>query len=216
MYVIQNFKQKSIARKITILLAAITLSTAVATNALAAGHGGGGGGGGSLGGGGAHIGGGFGDGHVGGGLGGGGFAGGRVGGGAGGVGFAGGHIGVGSAGGRMIGDHLGGYGEAFLGNRGANDFHSPRMGGDLYDRAHDRDRDHDHDRDHHFRQRFVGFPGYYYDDYGYGVDDYAGDPPPAPAVRAPEAEPACHRTFETFNVPATGGGTREITVIGCP
>jgi hypothetical protein len=39
---------------------------------------------------------------------------------------------------------------------------------------------------------------------------------PAPAVRAPEAEPACHRTSETFNVPAAGGGTREITVIGCP
>jgi hypothetical protein len=75
----------------------------------------------------------------------------------------------------MIGDHLGGHGEAFLGNHGANDFHGPRMGGGLYDRAHDRDRDHDHDRDHHFRERFVGFPGYYYDDYGYGLDDYAGD-----------------------------------------
>jgi hypothetical protein len=196
MYLNQDLKQKSIARKTTILLAALTLSTAVATNALAAGHGGGGGGGG-----GAHIGGGFAGGHVGGRLGGGGFA---------------GHIGVGSAGGRMIGDHLGGHGEAFLGNRGANDFHSPLMGGDLYDRAHDRDRDHDHDRDHHFRQGFVGFPGYYYDDYGYGVDDYAADPPPAPTVRAPEAEPACHRTSETFNVPAAGGGTREITVIGCP
>jgi hypothetical protein len=180
MYVIQNFKQKSIGRKTTILLAALTLSTAVATNALAAGHGGGGGGGG---GGGAHIGGGFAGGDVGGGLGGGGFA---------------GHIGVGSTGGRMISDRLGGHGEAFLGKHGAND------------------RDHDHDRDHHFRQRFVGFPGYYYDDYGYGSDDYAGDPPPAPAVRAPEAEPACHRTSETFNVPAAGGGTREITVIGCP
>jgi hypothetical protein len=195
MYVIQNFKQKSIGRKTTILLAALTLSTAVATNALAAGHGGGSGGGGT------HIGGGFAGGHVGGGLGGGGFA---------------GHIGVGSAGGRMIGDRLGGHGEAFLGNHGANDFHSPRMGGGLYDRAHDRDRDHDHDRDHHFRQRFVGFPGYYYDDYGYGVDDYAGDPPPAATVQAPETEPACHRTSETFKVPATGGGTREITIIGCP
>jgi hypothetical protein len=32
---------------------------------------------------------------------------------------------------------------------------------------------------------------------------------------APEAEP-CYRTSETFNVPAAGGGTREITVIGCP
>ena len=40
--------------------------------------------------------------------------------------------------------------------------------------------------------------------------------PPAPAIRAPEAEPACHRTSETFNVPSADGGTREITVIGCP
>ena len=48
MYVIQNFKQRSIARKTAILLAALTLSTAVATNALAAGHGGGGGAGSGL------------------------------------------------------------------------------------------------------------------------------------------------------------------------
>jgi hypothetical protein len=45
------------------------------------------------------------------------------------------------------------------------------MGGGLYARDHDRG----HDRDHHFRDRFVGFPGYYYDDYGYGLGDYAGD-----------------------------------------
>jgi hypothetical protein len=57
---------------------------------------------------------------------------------------------------------------------------------------------------------------------GDGSDsDYDGAPadaypPPAPIVRGPEAEPACHRTSETFNVPAAGGGTREITVIGCP
>ena len=117
--------------------------------------------------------------------------GGGGGGGLGGGGFAG-HIGVGSAGGRMIGG---------------------RMGGDLHY------RDHDHDRDHHFRQRFIGSPGYYYDDYGYGLDDGVPTdayPPPAPAVRAPEAEPACHRTSETFNVPAADGGTREIMVIGCP
>jgi hypothetical protein len=29
-----------------------------------------------------------------------------------------------------------------------------------------------HDRHHHFHERFVGVPGYYYDDYGYGLDDY--------------------------------------------
>ena len=70
MHLLQNLKQKSVARKSMILLAAITLSAAVATNALAAGHGGGGG----LGGGG-----GFGGGHVGGGgLGGGGGFGGAT------------------------------------------------------------------------------------------------------------------------------------------
>ena len=40
MHLLQNLKQKSVARKSMILLAAITLSAAVATNALAAGHGG--------------------------------------------------------------------------------------------------------------------------------------------------------------------------------
>jgi len=56
MHLLQNLKQKSVARKSMILLAAITLSAAVATNALAAGDGGGGGLGG--GGGGGHVGGG--------------------------------------------------------------------------------------------------------------------------------------------------------------
>jgi hypothetical protein len=71
-----------------------------------------------------------------------------------------------------------------------------------------------HGREHH---RIVIFPYL-----GDGSDfDYDGAPtdaysPPAPAVQAPEAEPTCHRTSETFNVPATTGGTREITVIGCP
>jgi hypothetical protein len=92
MHLLQNLKQKSVARKSMILLAAITLSAAVATNALAAGDGGGGG----LGGGG-----GFGGGHIGGGG-----------------GFAAGHIGVGSAGGRIVGDRPGGHGDAYLGNRG--------------------------------------------------------------------------------------------------
>src|ERR1700730_6252168 len=66
MHLIQNIKQKSIARNTMILLAAITLGTAVATDALAAGHGGGGHGGGF---GGAHMGGGFCGAHMGGGLG---------------------------------------------------------------------------------------------------------------------------------------------------
>jgi hypothetical protein len=78
-------------------------------------------------------------------------------------------------GGRMGGDYPGGHGEVFLGNRGGSDFHGTRMGGDLHYRDHDHDGDYDHDRHHHFRERFVGVPGYYYDDYGYGLDDYAGD-----------------------------------------
>ena len=68
MHLIQNIKQKSILRATMILLAAITLGTAVATDALAAGHGGGGHGGGF--GGGAHMGGGFGGAHMGRGFGG--------------------------------------------------------------------------------------------------------------------------------------------------
>jgi hypothetical protein len=97
-----------------------------------------------------------------------------MGGGFGGGGFAGGHVGAGSAGGRVIAgrmgsDYSGRRGEVFLGNGGGSDFHGTRMGGDLYY------RDHDHDRHHHFRERLVGVPRYYYDDYGYGLDDFAGD-----------------------------------------
>jgi hypothetical protein len=98
MHLIQNIKQKSIARNTMILLAAITLGTAVATDALAAGHGGGGHGGGF--GGGAHMGGGFGGAHMGRGFGGahmgGGFGRGHFGGpgGAFGRGFAGQHFSV--------------------------------------------------------------------------------------------------------------------------
>jgi hypothetical protein len=71
-----------------------------------------------------------------------------------------------------------------------------------------------HGREHH-RIVIFPYPGDWSDsDYdGAPSDAY---PPPAAAVQAPEAEPACHRTSETFNVPAAGGGTREITVIGCP
>jgi hypothetical protein len=56
MHLIQKIKQKSIARNTTILLAATTLSIAVATDSLAAGRGGRGGGGFR----GGHLGGGFG------------------------------------------------------------------------------------------------------------------------------------------------------------
>jgi hypothetical protein len=71
-----------------------------------------------------------------------------------------------------------------------------------------------HGRKHH-RIVIIPYPGDGSDsDYdGAPIDAY---PLPAPVVRAPEPEPSCHRTSETFNVPAAGGGTREITVIGCP
>jgi hypothetical protein len=102
MHFIQNIKPKAIARNTPILLAAITLGAALATDALAARH---------VGGGGGHGGGGrFGGGHISG-------------------GFGGGHIGSGFAGGRMAGDHPGGHAGAFLGTPGGGDFHGARMGG---------------------------------------------------------------------------------------
>jgi hypothetical protein len=73
-----------------------------------------------------------------------------------------------------------------------------------------------HGREHH-RIVVIPYPGDWSDsDYdGAPTDAYGNiaDPPPAPAVQAPQA---CHRTSETFKVPAAAGGTREITVIGCP
>jgi hypothetical protein len=74
---------------------------------------------------------------------------------------------------------------------------------------------------HHHRIVVIPYPGDGSDsDYDGAPTDAYGNiavyPPPAPAVPAPQAEPACHRTSETFNVPAVSGGTREITVIGCP
>ena len=207
MHLLQNLKQKSVARKSMVLLAAITLSAAVATNALAAGHGGGGGLGGGGGFGGGHVGGGFGGGHVGGGGlgGGGGFGGGHIGGGG---GFAAGHIGGGSAGGRIVGDRPGGHGDAYLGNRGVDNLHGTHMGGDLYAR--------DHDRDHHFRDRFVVVPGYdgYYDAPSYPYDDSYS----TPQVVVPEAQtsaPACQHSEQTVKVPSENGGTAQVTILRC-
>jgi hypothetical protein len=80
----------------------------------------------------------------------------------------------------------------------------------------------EHDgRHHHHRIVVIPYPGDWSDSDYDGVptdayDNIAVYPPPARAVRAPEAAPACHRTSETFNVPAVGGGTREITVRRCP
>jgi hypothetical protein len=139
MQLIQNLKQKSIARNTMIVLAAVTLGTVVATDALAAGHGGGGG---------------IGGGHIGGGLGGT-----HVGGGFDGAGLAGGHIGGGFVSGPMGGDHPAGHRETHLGSRGVGDSDGLRMGGSLHDT--------DHDRDHH--GRIVVVPGYgdYDDEYDY-------------------------------------------------
>src|SRR5580704_4893604 len=86
-----GIKQKPIAREIMILLVAITLGTAVMTNAMAAGPISGGGGGGGHGGGGGFGGGGGGGGHGGGGFGGGGGGGGHGGGQGSGGGLGGGH-----------------------------------------------------------------------------------------------------------------------------
>jgi hypothetical protein len=66
----------------------------------------------------------------------------------------------------------------------------------------------------------IPYPGDWSDsDYDESPTDADGniavDPPSASVVRTP-AEPPCHRTSETFNVPSAEGGTREITVIGCP
>ena len=78
---------------------------------------------------------------------------------------------------------------------------------------------HGHDG-HHGRRLLVPYPGDWPDsDYDEPTDDYgniAAYPPPTPAVRAPEAPPACHRSIETFNVPSADGGTRQVTVINCP
>jgi len=67
---------------------------------------------------------------------------------------------------------------------------------------------------HHGRKVVIPYPGDWSD------SDYDGDPSDAYGNIAvyppPVQEPACHRTSETFNVPSAAGGTREITVIGCP
>jgi len=77
-----------------------------------------------------------------------------------------------------------------------------------------------HGRKHH-RMVIIPYPGDWSDsDYDGDPTDAYGNiavyPSPAPVVREPESEPACHRTSETFTVPSAEGGTREITVIHCP
>ena len=88
-------------------------------------------------------------------------------------------------------------------------------GGGAVTGSHFGDNPFGHHGRHHHRIAVIPYPGDWSD------SDYDGAPtgaypPPASAVRAPEAAPACHRTSETFNVPSAAGGTREITVIGCP
>ena len=94
-------------------------------------------------------------------------------------------------------------------------------GGGAVAGSHFGDNPFGHHGRHHHRIVVIPYPGDWSDsDYDGAPTDAYGNmavyPSPAPAVPAPHAEPACHRTSETFNVPAVGGGTREITVIGCP
>jgi hypothetical protein len=73
-----------------------------------------------------------------------------------------------------------------------------------------------HGRNHHIIPYLGDWSDGDWSDSDYDGAPTGAYPPPAAAVRAPEAEPTCHRTSETFNVPAADGKTRKITVIGCP
>ncbi len=153
-----GIKQKPIARELMILLVAITLGTALGTNAFAAGPIGGGGGHGGAGG--------FGGGGGGHGGGGGFGGGGGLGGGHPGGGFGGGHMGSGFGGQHAGGSPTGGIGGAHLGGLGGTELHGTRFGGD-------------HDGRRRFGGDFIGGTyGYFpsYDDYGYdNFGDYANN-----------------------------------------
>jgi hypothetical protein len=56
---------------------------------------------------------------------------------------------------------------------------------------------------------------YAYYDYDYPNDAW-GDYPPPIVIPPPSPPSACHRSEETFTVPAEGGGTRQITILNCP
>jgi hypothetical protein len=70
-------------------------------------------------------------------------------------------------------------------------------------------------RRHH--QTFILPYGYY--DYDYPADAFdepATYPPPVVSSAPAAPSPPCQRSEETFTVPSTDGGTRQITIINCP
>ena len=71
---------------------------------------------------------------------------------------------------------------------------------------------------HHFHHKTVVFPYGYYDN-DYPTDTFGDDAAmtyPPPIVSAAPSPPPCQRNVETFAVPSSAGGTRQIKIINCP
>lgn len=74
---------------------------------------------------------------------------------------------------------------------------------------------------HPFHKRFhktVVFPYGYYDN-DYPTDTFGDDAAMTyspPIVSAAPSPPPCQRNVETFTVPSSAGGTRQIKIINCP
>ena len=74
---------------------------------------------------------------------------------------------------------------------------------------------------HPLHKRFhktVVFPYGYYDN-DYPTDTFGDDAPMTyspPVVSAAPSPPPCQRNVETFTVPSSAGGTRQIKIINCP
>jgi hypothetical protein len=72
---------------------------------------------------------------------------------------------------------------------------------------------------HPFHKRFhktVVFPyGYYDNNYPTDIGDDAATTYSPPIV-PPEPSPTCQRNVESFTVPSSAGGTRQIKIINCP
>jgi hypothetical protein len=71
-----------------------------------------------------------------------------------------------------------------------------------------------------FHKRFhktVVFPYGYYDN-DYPTDTFGDDAAMtySPPIVPPEPSPTCQRNVETFTVPSSAGGTRQIKIISCP
>ena len=71
-----------------------------------------------------------------------------------------------------------------------------------------------------FHKRFhktVVFPYGYYDN-DYPTDTFGDDAATtySPPIVPPEPSPTCQRNVETFTVPSSAGGTRQIKIINCP